>query len=234
MSERMPEGPSGRLHRYYLAAGATLAAAPAAHAAVVHFDPPGGLPIIVDTSDTLGAPIDIDLDGDLDVDFQLYYSTNYGGGFAIQTLGNNRVMSTYQDPSNAANPWRYEYGEPIRVSGEGTALQPAANTGSDFNPTFIDGGGQPSPPVASTELFRGRPGFIGLALREGAGLVYAGALRIAINADGTEMAVLGGLYETSSATDITQLAPLADGFEDPLLNGYFPPAPPPGPVGAGH
>lgn len=217
MTSRTPETGNPRLHRYYLAAGATLAATPAAQAAVISFDPLGGLPIIVDTSNTLGDPIDIDLDGNTTADFRLYYSTSYGGGFAIQTLGSNRVMINNQSTFNSATPMRYEYGEVIHTISGVTPL-PNARSTNTFNPTFIDNEGFESPLVTPYTVFRARSGYLGLTLMPQA---YAGALRVSVNNDGSELTVHGGLYDNAGAS-LFRLAPLADGFEDPVLNGYFP------------
>ena len=223
MNSRMPEAGNIRLHRYYLAAGATLAATPAAQAQMVNFDPAGGLPITVTTANVFDSGVDIDIDNSGVADYKLFYSAGtYGGGFAIASYSQNRVMYNVDQFSNTGSAMRFEYGEVVHTRRADGNPHSSARIAGSFNPAFIDTDGQASPLVAPYQAFRDRQGFIGLAVLFGGAVpAYSGALRISVNADGTELTVHGGLFEFNGR-DITQLAPLADGFEDPVFNGYFP------------
>ena len=81
---------SGRLSQYGLAAGAAgVALSPAANAWAerVPYDPPEGLPIVVDSVMTR---FEVDLDDDGDSDFVLTYDANsYGGQFVLSALSPN-------------------------------------------------------------------------------------------------------------------------------------------------
>ena len=92
-----------RLIRYGVAIGAGGLMSQNVLADGTAFDPPGGLPITIDNTTTDLAPLSIDLNGDMQEDYQIYYHTKYGGGFAIisnNAVVFNRVQLSYTDLCN--------------------------------------------------------------------------------------------------------------------------------------
>ncbi len=218
-------GLTNKLIRYGTAVGTGALLSPLAFADWAGFDPAEGLPIVIDTSNTTDNRVYIDLDGDADNDFSIYYydgygeNQTYGGGFVIDGSNYNAVQYTYFYGYNRAT--RNDLTEYVSVS-RYTDRFPDFRSGG---PTIIDAAEVTVNTPAYTP-FRDKPGFLGLMLTEAYNVGgFAGTLKVVVNSSGTELTILKGAYRTDDydlRLDDGYL--LSDSFESPPASDYFPSA----------
>lgn len=229
----VPQDPqsSRRLWLYRMAAGAGAVVAGPAISGEIQFDPPGGLPIIVDTTNTVGSAIEVDLNGDTVTDFSFYYRTAYGGGFAISSnfsqtsAERGRVQQT---PEACCVNLVHRIDETEFVHpGENITYAPGFQFAFTFPVGSIDHGADAGLGLTAYMPFRDRPGFIGVSIGErGVGEVgFAGQFLVNVSADGQQLTILDGSYRDDSFD--LRVGPLhVDGFES-ANSPYFPPSAPP-------
>ncbi len=187
---------------YGVAAGALSAGV--SQAAEIAFDPAGGLPIALDSQTNMR--VDLDIDGDGTNDFEVYYDTEYGGGFSIGSYvinGDNRVRGYVPQRDtvlfSAGMATRYDTGEVISEEGLG-------NTPSTFLTEFqrglIDAGGNTFSLPPKYEPFRNTPGFVGFVIQpSGALQPLVGYLEVVVSNDGQQMLILSGAYQDANFDD---------------------------------
>lgn len=217
-----------QLARYGWAVGTGTLVSQTALADGIDFTPAGGLPIVIDTSITVADPVEIDLDGDAVDDFQLFSTTNYGGGFVIRSVtrvdgvGNPRVQINFGPCCGVFRASRHDRTEYIRPD-DNTNFYRTFNVVTGFPDTHIDANGGA---ISAYTPFRDNPGFIGLALgRTAVNHGYAGTLKVVVNSAGTQLTILGGSYRQDSFDlHLDDGIMFNDGFESPGQSDYFPPA----------
>jgi len=187
---------SRKILRYSYAAGAGVLVSPLILADGIDFDPPGGLPIVIDTNVTSVDPVLIDVESDGIDDLEVFYETTYGGGFVIRSLDQDVAIQSQTDGGFNTNTRRATRNDPT----EYVSVDPLADVGFlygdyiSFFRLFVDTDGIPAETPPYTP-FRDNPGFLGLALRTpGSNGGYASTLEVVVNSDGTEMTILGGSY----------------------------------------
>lgn len=198
--------PRTRLQAYAAAAGALGVVTTPAVAEVQPFNPPGGLPITVDS---VNSQVDIDIDGDMAVDFRFYFLSSYGGGFAIAGINVGDAangIESHRNNDNAEfglNFWlparRYDPTEWIDISHQyedgntnpsgGDNVTLSHNVGARYLP-FVD-----------------RPGFINLRLQPDSGIgtpldPRLAFLEIVVSRDHQSLMILSGGYEDSTISAI--------------------------------
>lgn len=196
---------SSRLWLYQMAAGAGAVAVAPAGAAELPFDPPGGLPIVVDTSNIIGNEVEVDLNGDLDPDFRFYFATSYGGGFAIASnfsqsgAERGRVQMTRGLPCCVTLVHRIDNTEYVHV-GENNTYAPGFEYAFTSPVAFLDFDGDVGSGLTAFTPFRDRPGFIGVSIGEQqpGGIGFAGQFLINVNAAGDQLTILRGSYRDDS------------------------------------
>ena len=218
-------GLANKLIRYGTAVGTGALLSPLAFADWAGFDPAVGLPIVIDTSNTTDNRVYIDLDGDADDDFSIYYNDRYGeyptygGGFVIEGSSYNRTQYTYL------------YGH-LRATRNDLTEYVCVARSTDVFPDFswtdrvlIDADEVTVNTPAYTP-FRDKPGFLGLMLTEAYNVGgFAGTLKVVVNSNGTELTILKGAYRTDDydlRLDDGYLH--SDSFESPPASDYFPSA----------
>jgi len=171
------------------------------------FDPPGGLPIIVNSA---SPQAQLDLDGDMEADFLIYRDTTFGNGFAIfgyltsNNFSVNKIRSyilNTDPPRDYKLALRYDSTEIVTNSGYtddgGPALffpgQQIPGATSLFLDFTSDSGARTFVP------FRDNPGFISLAFGtnvNGDLEEIGGAwLEIVVSSDGSELQILSGVWD---------------------------------------
>ncbi|HKJ17853.1 MAG TPA: hypothetical protein VJ984_10920 [Xanthomonadales bacterium] len=88
---------SRKILRYSYAAGAGVLVSPLILADGIDFDPPSGLPIVIDTNVTSVDPVLIDVESDGIDDLEVFYETTYGGGFVIRSLDQDVAIQSQTD-----------------------------------------------------------------------------------------------------------------------------------------
>lgn len=196
---------SGKILRYGCAAGAGVLVSPLTMADGFEFTPPGGLPIVIDTTTTSVDPLEVDLDGDGFDDYEIFYETGYGGGFVIRPLdltpgvGAPAVQVVRdEDPVQFTGVWRALRSDPTEyIAVDDSAIDGNGNSYGDyrsFERVFIDSDGDGGELSAYTP-FRDNPGFLGLSLGTPSfNGGYASTLQVELNSDGSQLTILGGFY----------------------------------------